>query len=463
MYSPIIPLDRGGFLPSTIRKRLSKQKVRHFLYLFLLMLDFFVVLCTPMLLSLATYFEHRQDLLFTPAVLPVYFAVAVSRDAYSLTTISDISESVRRAIGSLFVAQLSILIAVLMLNQSEEVPSLSFVFSALSTVFALAVTRAVYVLWVRHLMHGAMLHELVLLDGVDLDVEHERGCTASAQQLNIQPDLNDPQMLHRFGKLAAGFDKILIASVPERQAAWSILLKGANVEGELIVHGANDVGALGIGKFYDRETLLVSRRRLSVLNRALKRSLDIVLAVPLLIAFMPIFAVIALLIKLEDGGPIFFRQDRVGRGNCQFKIIKFRSMRADQGDATGVRSASRNDDRITYVGRFIRATSIDELPQLFNVLVGEMSLVGPRPHALGSLAGDRLFWEIDQTYWHRHQIKPGVTGLAQVRGFRGATLQTSDLVARLQADMEYLQGWTIWRDLWILVSTLGVVKHKNAY
>ncbi len=103
-------------------------------------------------------------------------------------------------------------------------------------------------------------------------------------------------------------------------------------------------------------------------------------------------------------------------------------MRVETSDSDGTRSASRDDDRITRIGRFIRRTSIDELPQLINVLLGEMSLVGPRPHALGSMAGDELFWRVDRQYWHRHALKPGITGLAQVRGFRGATEHRRDIV-----------------------------------
>ena len=126
-------------------------------------------------------------------------------------------------------------------------------------------------------------------------------------------------------------------------------------------------------------------------------------------------------------------------------------------------AAVRTDDRITRVGRVIRATSVDELPQLLNVLLGSMSIVGPRPHALGSLAGQQLFWEVDERYWHRHALKPGITGLAQVRGFRGATHRRDDLTQRLQADLEYILGWSVWRDFGILVSTVRVVVHRNAF
>jgi polysaccharide biosynthesis protein PslA len=144
-------------------------------------------------------------------------------------------------------------------------------------------------------------------------------------------------------------------------------------------------------------------------------------------------------------------------------MLKFRSMKREGADPAGSISTARDDDRMTRVGRFIRRTSIDELPQLINVLRGDMSLVGPRPHAIGSQAGDKLFWEVDSRYWQRHSLKPGLSGLAQVRGFRGATEHESDLANRLNADLEYLEGWTIWRDLRIIWLTLRVIVHDRAY
>ena len=146
-----------------------------------------------------------------------------------------------------------------------------------------------------------------------------------------------------------------------------------------------------------------------------------------------------------------------------FKVFKFRSMRANLSDILGHRSATRDDDRITRIGRIIRSTSIDELPQLFNVIKGDMSIVGPRPHALGSRAAEKLFWEVDQRYWHRHAARPGLTGLAQVRGFRGATIEEKDLRNRLQADLEYVENWSIWRDIKIIFLTFRVILHRNAF
>jgi lipopolysaccharide/colanic/teichoic acid biosynthesis glycosyltransferase len=202
---------------------------------------------------------------------------------------------------------------------------------------------------------------------------------------------------------------------------------------------------------------------LDLRSRALKRAMDLSLTIPAIIFLSPLLVLVALSIKLESKGPVLFRQQRMGRGNRLFSVLKFRSMHVADSDTDGSQSVSRGDRRVTRVGRFIRATSIDELPQLFNVLHGDMSLVGPRPHALGSLAGVERFWEVDQRYWHRHSLKPGITGLAQVRGLRGATHEREDLVRRLQADLEYLNEWTLWRDIAIVAATVRVLVHPNAF
>jgi lipopolysaccharide/colanic/teichoic acid biosynthesis glycosyltransferase len=195
----------------------------------------------------------------------------------------------------------------------------------------------------------------------------------------------------------------------------------------------------------------------------MKRLLDLVISLGVLVVVLPILLVAAAAVKLEDGGPILFKQKRVGRRNQLFSIYKLRTMKVERSDDDGNRSASKDDDRVTRIGRFLRRTSVDELPQLFNVLKGEMSLVGPRPHAIGSLAGEKLFWEVDPRYWQRHSLRPGLTGLAQIRGFRGATDLEADLISRLQADLDYISGWTIWRDFGILARTARVLVHDRAF
>jgi lipopolysaccharide/colanic/teichoic acid biosynthesis glycosyltransferase len=138
-------------------------------------------------------------------------------------------------------------------------------------------------------------------------------------------------------------------------------------------------------------------------------------------------------------------------------------MYEDASDPHGNRSTTRDDNRVTRIGKFLRRTSLDELPQLWNVIRGDMSLVGPRPHALGSTAEGALFWKAVPNYWTRHAMRPGITGLAQVRGLRGPTVTRDDIEKRVAADLEYINGWSIWLYLKILLQTIGVILHRNAF
>jgi lipopolysaccharide/colanic/teichoic acid biosynthesis glycosyltransferase len=263
--------------------------------------------------------------------------------------------------------------------------------------------------------------------------------------------------------MIADYDRVVIACTEEHRRAWSMFLRGSDVGGEIILDRNVLQGAVAIGQCGGEDTLILSHGPLSLANRIQKRTFDLLVSIPLIVLLAPMFVIVGILIKLESPGSVFFRQVRVGQGNRQFRIFKFRSMRVDTADASGSRSTGRDDDRITRVGAFIRRTSIDELPQLFNVVLGDMSLVGPRPHALGSLAGTSLFWEVTDNYWLRHALKPGMTGLAQVRGFRGSTDLPEDLTQRLRCDLEYLSSWSIWNDIVICLKTTGVLVHKNAY
>ncbi|HXV23431.1 MAG TPA: undecaprenyl-phosphate glucose phosphotransferase [Alphaproteobacteria bacterium] len=201
-------------------------------------------------------------------------------------------------------------------------------------------------------------------------------------------------------------------------------------------------------------------RPLSGWNQVLKRIEDLVLAVLLIVTALPIVLPIALLIKLDSRGPILFRQRRYGFNNNEFTVYKFRTMRhATQDDQ--VPQAQRGDQRVTRIGAFLRSTSLDELPQLINVLRGEMSLVGPRPHAV---AHNRQFAETIDDYLGRHRVKPGITGWAQVNGLRGETRTEEQMRLRVQHDLYYIDNWSLGFDLKILLLTLFVgFVHENAY
>ncbi|MEW8119289.1 MAG: undecaprenyl-phosphate glucose phosphotransferase [Candidatus Thiodiazotropha sp.] len=187
---------------------------------------------------------------------------------------------------------------------------------------------------------------------------------------------------------------------------------------------------------------------------------DRVLALLILILISPIMLITAIMVKAESSGPVFFRQVRTGWDGKNFRILKFRSMRIHAEEDGVVKQATRDDPRITRIGRFIRRTSIDELPQLFNVLAGQMSLVGPRPHALQH---NLEYSKRIEAYLARHRIKPGITGLAQIRGFRGETKELKQMEKRVKYDLEYINNWSLWLDLSILLRTPFTLKNDNAY
>jgi undecaprenyl-phosphate galactose phosphotransferase/putative colanic acid biosynthesis UDP-glucose lipid carrier transferase len=191
----------------------------------------------------------------------------------------------------------------------------------------------------------------------------------------------------------------------------------------------------------------------------LKRATDIVGAGALLIFVLPLLLVAALAIRLDSKGPVLFRQTRGGLGGRPFVVLKFRTMTVLENGAD-IRQAVRNDERVTRIGGFLRKTSIDELPQLFNVLMGQMSLVGPRPHAV---AHDLEFQRIFPAYNLRFAVRPGITGLAQVRGFRGNTSAKEDLEGRLALDLHYIDNWSFWKDIGLLLNTLRVPLDNKAY
>lgn len=447
------------------RRSLSKKTVRVSLYTQLLILDVVALTVGPVLARavLVELGVKGGDLWALGAVAVVYLISAFYRGAYSFQAISDAGESLRKSMHALAIATMVVLFTAFFLKSGEQISRLNFAAGIALSALMIIIGRALFPRYAMASGGGSLLNELVIVHCQPAPVDLAAAALIDAQRVGLRPDLHDPQMLNLFGRIVEPFDRVVIHSRAEEHRAWALLLKGAGIDGEILLDEADRVGAIGMRRFRGKDTLLVSRQPLSLPNRIQKRILDLAVAIPMILVLSPLFVLVAAAVKLETPGPVFFRQDRVGRGNRLFKVLKFRSMRVEQSDANGNRSASRDDDRITRVGRIIRATSIDELPQLLNVLLGDMSLVGPRPHALGSLAGDQLFWQIDETYWLRHQLKPGITGLAQVRGFRGATLEKSDLVSRLQSDMEYVQNWDIWRDVSILIGTVRVIVHRNAY
>jgi Undecaprenyl-phosphate glucose phosphotransferase len=211
-------------------------------------------------------------------------------------------------------------------------------------------------------------------------------------------------------------------------------------------------------------SLLVDRplRRRDVL---VKGAVDLVFSAILIVLLVPVWALVALAIRLDSPGPLIFRQRRHAVNGLEFDIFKFRTMRWNPAaPAQALQQTRRSDSRITRVGRFLRASSLDELPQLFNVLRGDMSLVGPRPHAVNMRTEDQLGSEITETYTHRQRVKPGMTGWAQVNGARGATDTTGQLRRRVELDLHYIENWSLLLDFRIMALTSReVLRGTRAY
>jgi Undecaprenyl-phosphate glucose phosphotransferase len=195
-----------------------------------------------------------------------------------------------------------------------------------------------------------------------------------------------------------------------------------------------------------------------------KRAFDIVFSLIGIVLFSPVMLATAVAIKLDSRGPVLFKQKRHGFNNEEIEVYKFRSMYADQCDPTARSAVTRNDSRVTRVGRFIRRTSIDELPQFFNALLGTLSLVGPRPHAVYAQSHNKLYNEVVDGYFARHRVKPGVTGWAQINGWRGEIDTDEKIRKRTEFDLYYIENWSLWLDLKIMLLTpIRLLDTENAY
>lgn len=199
-------------------------------------------------------------------------------------------------------------------------------------------------------------------------------------------------------------------------------------------------------------------------DSVLKRIFDITFASLGIVTLSPIYIATALAVKCTSKGPVLFRQKRFGFKNEVIDVMKFRSMYTDQADQEAKVAVTRGDPRVTPVGRFIRRTSIDELPQLFNVLSGELSLVGPRPHAVNAHTQNRLWDEVIDGYFGRHKVKPGVTGWAQINGWRGEVDSDEKIRRRVEHDLYYIENWSVLMDLYICLATpVQIIKQENAF
>lgn len=410
-----------------------------------------------------TFWEPRT-MLAAQTLVPIYFTIALYNGTYGVRALTRWQHAVAKSLIALLVSAALLNFLAFYTKSNAEFSRVSVTLGLCIAALLMVGMRRLVPLVIERFWQGRVRNELVIDDGGP-SFAMGGATVVSAEDHDLDPESHDPYMRDRLGKLLRNRDKVVVTCPYDAREGWAVLLKSAGVYGEIVSEPAHRLGALGVHRYEDqgRTSLVVSNGPLSLRARILKRAFDTLVALGALVVLSPLFIVVAVLIKLEDGGPVFFVQRRMGRGNQFFEMYNFRSMREEKHDSNGDRSTGRDDDRITRIGTFIRRTSIDELPQIINVLKGEMSIVGPRPHALGSRANNKLFWDIDAKYWQRHCLKPGLTGLAQVRGYRGATEREKDLTDRLQADLEYITSWSLLSDVAILFKTVFVLRHANAY
>lgn len=262
-------------------------------------------------------------------------------------------------------------------------------------------------------------------------------------------------------------DRIIVAlpqSADRRLAEITRELDQLPVTVHAVTHFSNDLFGTGsnhrVANLGPVGLINVKERPLADWAPIVKRAEDVLISATCLMLALPLIILIAIAVKTTSRGPVLFRQRRHGLNQKVIEVLKFRSMTV-QENGTQVRQATRNDQRVTFVGRILRRSSLDELPQLANVLIGDMSLVGPRPHAI---IHDEQWGEMLEQYANRHQVKPGITGLAQVRGLRGEAHTPQDIQDRITADLEYIGKWSLWLDLSILCRTVSaVISAKNAH
>lgn len=458
--------ETGSFTPLATSRPRSKAHVRFCLALALAHLD---VLALAVGFVIATIVGFGSVLPDSAAsilgvMLVLYSVCALLARAYTGSALIELGQTIRRSTIAFAAAFGLLLLILFLLKANAEVSRARLIVTLVSSGLALAVARYSFIRFASRALSGRLYSTVVLRDGM-VDIPEAKLRAESYVDVSNILDLYAPDA-EGFDELATIIghaDRVVVFCDQDRRALWADVLKGMNVHAEVIARELLLTAPLGLGKFVGDPTLVLTRGPLSFPNRVSKRAFDLVVAVSALVFLSPLLIATAVAIRVDSPGSIFFRQPRIGRQNKIFWVLKFRSMHSDKCDVSASTLTAVGDSRITRIGHFIRRTSIDELPQLLNVLRGDMSIVGPRPHAIQAKAADLLYWDADPRYWHRHACKPGITGLAQVRGHRGSTDLQQDLINRVDSDLDYLSNWSLWQDVLIVMRTIKVLSHPNAY
>ena len=385
-------------------------------------------------------------------------------------------------LGSVALAFSFFLSAIFLLKLTADYSRGTFISQIIGVSFIVCATRVLFYFWLQSAIRAGLVEARhVVLIG---DEHYQSQFPDLVGAIGIQKIASLPFPHHRsskpgvdcgslvdvkavrhvidFCRLVDPDDIVILSSQEELPAAPQLgrLLSELPVNVHIVPLGTiNMFGTSRIAELGDLKTLQVSRPPLTAFERALKRTFDIVVAAAGLVLLAPLLVIVAIAIKLESAGPVFFWQKRHGYNNSTINVIKFRTMVASQ-DANFIQ-AKKNDKRVTLVGRVLRRTNIDELPQLFNVLIGDMSIVGPRPHAT---AHNQMFEGKILPFSRRHNIKPGITGWAQVNGQRGETDTLEKMKRRVEYDLYYIDNWSFLLDVKIILLTLFSKRaYLNAY
>lgn len=416
-------------------------------------------------------------------MLGSFLLIRTSRQAYrrSLLDLRDSSDTTFDAVISSLIASALIWQAGLVDDYSRGV-SILFL---LSVVLTLSISRPILHRIITRLAERGKIEQRIAFYGADPDsvaltrrlleslkfphlrfvgIADDRSRETHLEGLPMLGDLPRLRELARLGEV----DQVLISGghfTPKRLEQIVEGLSEVCVDVSLIPSQAIELAPnYRVNLLGTVPVLTLWQRPFRDMSQLLKRAEDLVLSSLALILLSPVLLIAALLVRLSSPGPILFVQPRMGFNNEAINVYKFRTMYAEMSDVGARKTTTRDDPRVTPVGRFLRRYSIDELPQLLNVLQGSMSLVGPRPHGTEMMVGDRFYHEAVRGYAGRHRVKPGITGYAQVKGLRGEVRTIERAKRRIELDTHYVDNWSFWLDIWILFATArAVLFDRDAY
>lgn len=448
-----------------------------------------ILLAVP--LSLMAYAILRGDRIVPSVHIFAFFATAgtyllirASRQAYQRTLVNMFdheADTVIDALASALIASALVWQFGMIENLSRGITILYLLMFSSCLLASRPAVRGI----VRHLAGSGAIEQRIIFYGADpqslaiirkviaaselphlrfLGVADDRPKVSEIDGLPLIGGLDEVLELARQGVL----DQVLfcVPNMP-RERLLTIVDQLSNVSVDVAVippeaiHLAPDYRVHLLGQL---PVLTLWQRPFRDVNGLVKRAEDLLISGTAAIVLSPVMLLTALLVRLSSPGPVFFVQPRVGFNNELIRVLKFRTMYADRSDMKAEQTTTADDPRITPIGRTLRKLSLDELPQLFNVIRGDMSLVGPRPHATHMKVGDRYYQDAVRGYAGRHRVKPGITGLAQVKGVRGEIRTIERAKRRVELDCRYIEKWSLGLDLWILLATVrAVIWDKDAY